>query len=66
MVSPGENRNVSLPTFTQDKVEPPLTLVFAYLLLLNVDHGIMNSDKDVLRVHVVHQAAGGQDLQDTL
>ncbi len=26
----------------------------AYLLLLNVHHGIMNSDENMLRVHVVH------------
>ena len=35
-----------------------------YLLLLNIHHSIMNGDKNVLRVHVVHQTTRCEDLQD--
>lgn len=40
--------------------------LLAHLLLLDVQHGVVDGDKDVLRVHVVHQTTGREDLQDTL
>lgn len=40
--------------------------LLAHLLLLDVQHGVVDGDEDVLRVHVVHQTTGREDLQDTL
>lgn len=34
----------------------------SYSLLLDVDHGIMDCYKDMLRIHVVHQPAGCENL----
>lgn len=40
--------------------------LLAHLLLLDVQHGVVDGDKDVLRVHVAHQTTGREDLQDAL
>lgn len=40
--------------------------LLAHLLLLDIQHSVVDGDKDVLRVHVVHQTTGREDLQDTL
>lgn len=37
-----------------------------YPLLLYVDHSIMDCNKDMLRIHVVHEPAGCENLQYTL
>lgn len=37
-----------------------------YLLLLDIRHSIVNCDKNMLRVHVIHEAAGCEDLQHAL
>lgn len=38
----------------------------AHLLLLDVQDGVVDGHKDMLRVHVAHQTAGREDLQDAL
>lgn len=40
--------------------------LLAHLLLLDIQHSVVDGDKDVLRVHVVHQTTGREDLQDPL
>lgn len=38
----------------------------SYPLLLYVDHSIMDCNKDMLRIHVFHEATGCENLQYTL
>lgn len=40
--------------------------LLAHLLLLDIQHSVMDGDKDMLRFHVAHQTAGREDLQDAL
>lgn len=38
----------------------------AHLLLLDIQDSVVDGHKDMLRVHVAHQTAGREDLQDAL
>lgn len=40
--------------------------LLAHLLLLDIQHSVVDGDKDMLRVHIAHQTTGREDLQDAL